>query len=248
MHAAGLAEVTRAKTDGRFEAAYAGLASIEVPADLAAALAAEPTAKAMFDIVASQNRWSGDRTCSVIRRAPAMFSATAVSTLRLFWLTQATRRSRPNRGDYCISKPGVGSAFVQQLPPVFAPKRYKPAVKSVTAALNVPTGWTVSAMSSPSSIATIGGGSSASFSWSVTAPTPSVPKVNALTVTAHLVQAGTARSTSDERIVGSIPPLPPSGANQVSDLPFLSSTNAGARSKGTRVWVAARLTTEGQSP
>jgi hypothetical protein len=101
----------------------------------------------------------------------------------------------------------------------------KPAVKNVTAALNVPTGWTVSAMSSPSSIATIGGGSSASFSWSVTAPTPSMPKVNALTVTAHLVQTGTARSTSDERIVGSIPPLPPSGANQVSDLPFLSSVN-----------------------
>jgi uncharacterized protein YdeI (YjbR/CyaY-like superfamily) len=58
MHAAGLAEVTRAKTDGRWEAAYAGQASIEVPADLAAALAAEPTAKAMFDILTSQNRYA----------------------------------------------------------------------------------------------------------------------------------------------------------------------------------------------
>src|ERR1019366_3257721 len=101
MHAAGPAEVTRAKTDGRWEAAYAGQASIEVPADLAAALAAEPTAKAMFDIVASQNRWSRDRTCSVIRRAPAMFSATTVSTLKLFWLTQATRPVSTSRGDYC---------------------------------------------------------------------------------------------------------------------------------------------------
>jgi uncharacterized protein YdeI (YjbR/CyaY-like superfamily) len=58
MHAAGLAEVTRAKADGRWEAAYAGQASIEVPADLAAALAAEPTAKAMFDILTSQNRYA----------------------------------------------------------------------------------------------------------------------------------------------------------------------------------------------
>ena len=57
MRAAGFAEVTRAKTDGRCEAAYAGQASMEVPADLAAALAAEPTAKAMFDIVTSQNRY-----------------------------------------------------------------------------------------------------------------------------------------------------------------------------------------------
>ena len=33
MHVAGLAEVTRAKTDGRWEAPNAGQASIEVPAD-----------------------------------------------------------------------------------------------------------------------------------------------------------------------------------------------------------------------
>jgi uncharacterized protein YdeI (YjbR/CyaY-like superfamily) len=39
MHPAGVAEVERAKADGRWEAAYAGPASIEVPAELAAALA-----------------------------------------------------------------------------------------------------------------------------------------------------------------------------------------------------------------
>ena len=33
-------------------------ARIEVPADLAAALAAEPTARAMFDILTSQNRYA----------------------------------------------------------------------------------------------------------------------------------------------------------------------------------------------
>ena len=57
MQAAGLAEVTRAKTDGRWDAAYAGPASIEVPADLAAARAAEPKAQVMFDILTSQNRF-----------------------------------------------------------------------------------------------------------------------------------------------------------------------------------------------
>jgi len=58
MQAAGHAEVTRAKTDGRWAAAYAGAASIEVPGDLAVALAAEPAAQAMFDILTSQNRYA----------------------------------------------------------------------------------------------------------------------------------------------------------------------------------------------
>ncbi len=58
MHPAGLAEVERAKADGRWVVAYAGPATIEVPADLAAALAAQPPAQAMFDILTSQNRYA----------------------------------------------------------------------------------------------------------------------------------------------------------------------------------------------
>lgn len=58
MHPAGVAEVERAQADGRWDAAYAGPAGIEVPADLAAALTAEPTAQAMFDILTSQNRYA----------------------------------------------------------------------------------------------------------------------------------------------------------------------------------------------
>jgi uncharacterized protein YdeI (YjbR/CyaY-like superfamily) len=58
MHAAGEAEVTRAQADGRWDAAYAGQATIELPADLAAALRAEPRAQAMFDVLTSQNRYS----------------------------------------------------------------------------------------------------------------------------------------------------------------------------------------------
>ncbi|CAA9322299.1 MAG: hypothetical protein AVDCRST_MAG29-517 [uncultured Nocardioidaceae bacterium] len=58
MQPPGLAEVERAKADGRWDAAYAGPATITVPADLAEALAAEPRAQAMFDILTSQNRYA----------------------------------------------------------------------------------------------------------------------------------------------------------------------------------------------
>ncbi|GGL02368.1 hypothetical protein Sme01_47140 [Sphaerisporangium melleum] len=58
MHPSGMTEVERAKADGRWDAAYAGQAGIEVPADLAAALAAKPQAQAMFDILTSQNRYA----------------------------------------------------------------------------------------------------------------------------------------------------------------------------------------------
>jgi uncharacterized protein YdeI (YjbR/CyaY-like superfamily) len=58
MHPAGVAEVERAKADGRWDAAYAGPAHIEVPPDLAEALAAEPKAQAMFEGLTSQNRYA----------------------------------------------------------------------------------------------------------------------------------------------------------------------------------------------
>jgi uncharacterized protein YdeI (YjbR/CyaY-like superfamily) len=58
MHAAGLAAVESAKADGRWSSAYAGAASIEVPSDLESALAAEPRAQAMFEILSSQNRYA----------------------------------------------------------------------------------------------------------------------------------------------------------------------------------------------
>jgi uncharacterized protein YdeI (YjbR/CyaY-like superfamily) len=58
MHPAGIVEVESAKADGRWEAAYAGPASIEVPPELAAALSAEPRAEAMFRALNSQNRYA----------------------------------------------------------------------------------------------------------------------------------------------------------------------------------------------
>ena len=58
MHPAGRAEIERAKSDGRWEAAYEGPATIEVPDDLAAALAAEPKANELFERLTSQNRYA----------------------------------------------------------------------------------------------------------------------------------------------------------------------------------------------
>ena len=58
MAAAGRAAVESAKADGRWDAAYAGPATAVVPADLAAAIAAEPRAQAMFEVLTSVNRYA----------------------------------------------------------------------------------------------------------------------------------------------------------------------------------------------
>jgi uncharacterized protein YdeI (YjbR/CyaY-like superfamily) len=58
MHQSGSDEVRRAKEDGRWDAAYAGQASIEVPEDLLAALRSTPRAKAMFETLTSANRYA----------------------------------------------------------------------------------------------------------------------------------------------------------------------------------------------
>jgi uncharacterized protein YdeI (YjbR/CyaY-like superfamily) len=58
MTPAGMAAVEEARSDGRWQAAYAGPASIEIPDDLAEALAAEPKAAAMFALLTSQNRYA----------------------------------------------------------------------------------------------------------------------------------------------------------------------------------------------
>jgi uncharacterized protein YdeI (YjbR/CyaY-like superfamily) len=58
MHASGLAAVESAKADGRWDAAYAGPASIEVPTDLAAALDSSPAALTMFQNLNGRNRYA----------------------------------------------------------------------------------------------------------------------------------------------------------------------------------------------
>jgi uncharacterized protein YdeI (YjbR/CyaY-like superfamily) len=58
MRPAGLAAVEAARADGRWDRAYAGPATITVPDDLAAALAAEPAAKAHFEGLNATNRYA----------------------------------------------------------------------------------------------------------------------------------------------------------------------------------------------
>ena len=58
MAPAGMAEVDRAKRDGRWAAAYDGQAAAGVPEDLATALAASPPAAALFSALDSRNRYA----------------------------------------------------------------------------------------------------------------------------------------------------------------------------------------------
>jgi uncharacterized protein YdeI (YjbR/CyaY-like superfamily) len=58
MMPAGIAEVERAKKDGRWEAAYASQATIEVPPDLQAALDLKSRAAKFFATLTSQNRYA----------------------------------------------------------------------------------------------------------------------------------------------------------------------------------------------
>lgn len=69
MHAAGIEEVDRAKADGRWQAAYAGSAGIEVPPDLVDALGAEPKAQAMFERLSRRNRYAILYRIATARRA-----------------------------------------------------------------------------------------------------------------------------------------------------------------------------------
>ncbi len=58
MEAAGLAEVERAKHDGRWERAYDGARTADVPEDLAAALARSSRARAFFETLDRANRYA----------------------------------------------------------------------------------------------------------------------------------------------------------------------------------------------
>ena len=54
----GLREIERAKTDGRWEAAYAGSSTAQVPDDLRRALSKNSKAKAFFDELDGKNRYA----------------------------------------------------------------------------------------------------------------------------------------------------------------------------------------------
>jgi uncharacterized protein YdeI (YjbR/CyaY-like superfamily) len=58
LKAAGLAEVEAAKSDGRWDAAYASQGQAEIPADLAEALASSPAANRFFETLDRANRYA----------------------------------------------------------------------------------------------------------------------------------------------------------------------------------------------
>jgi uncharacterized protein YdeI (YjbR/CyaY-like superfamily) len=69
MLPAGQAAVDSARADGRWDAAYAGPATIEVPPDLQTALDGEPAAKAFFATLTSQDRFAILYRIGAVKRA-----------------------------------------------------------------------------------------------------------------------------------------------------------------------------------
>ncbi|MCX5070312.1 YdeI/OmpD-associated family protein [Micromonospora lupini] len=65
----GRAAVEAAKADGRWAAAYAPSSEAEVPADLLAAIAADPAAQAMFDVLTKTNRFALIHRLNAVKRA-----------------------------------------------------------------------------------------------------------------------------------------------------------------------------------
>ncbi|MDP9116068.1 MAG: YdeI/OmpD-associated family protein [Actinomycetota bacterium] len=69
MTAAGRAAVDAAKADGRWAAAYAPQSEAEVPDALAAAIAANPAAQAMFELLTATNRFALIHRLGSVKRA-----------------------------------------------------------------------------------------------------------------------------------------------------------------------------------
>ena len=58
MQPPGLAEVDKAKADGRWQQAYGGSASLEIPDDLRDAIAGSPDAQRMWDVLTRTNKFA----------------------------------------------------------------------------------------------------------------------------------------------------------------------------------------------
>lgn len=69
MLPAGRAAVEAAKADGRWAVAYAPPSEAEVPADLLAAIATDPAAQAMFDVLTKTNRFALIHRVNAVKRA-----------------------------------------------------------------------------------------------------------------------------------------------------------------------------------
>ncbi|UUZ78482.1 YdeI/OmpD-associated family protein [Polaromonas sp. P1(28)-13] len=72
MQAAGLAEIERAKADGRWDAAYDAQSTAVIPDDLAALLAAQPKTRDFFEALDSRNRYAILFLCTNRQHAGAL--------------------------------------------------------------------------------------------------------------------------------------------------------------------------------
>ncbi|WP_326791704.1 beta-galactosidase [Streptomyces sp. NBC_00841] len=90
-----------------------------------------------------------------------------------------------------------------------------PPATEVTATLAAPDGWTVTPHPAAADPVRVPGGTSATFTWDVTAP-DNLGKVNPLTTTAKFVQAGRSQTVTDERIVGKLSLLVPQSKMSVA--------------------------------
>jgi uncharacterized protein YdeI (YjbR/CyaY-like superfamily) len=106
MRPAGLDAVDRAKGDGSWEAAYAGSASIEVPPDLAEALARVPVAQAAFERLNRRNRYA------VLYRIskPAKPAARARRVEGFVSMLARGETIYPQKGFVVSGKPATGQA------------------------------------------------------------------------------------------------------------------------------------------
>ena len=114
MRPAGHAEIDRARADGRWDAAYR-MRDAPVPADLQSALDENPEARAMFDVLSSQNRFAILFRTGSVKRAEtrARRIATYISMLARgeTIYPQKTKGSEASASDPSHrTKPGTGGA------------------------------------------------------------------------------------------------------------------------------------------
>ena len=69
MRAPGRAAVDAAKADGRWAAAYDGSSGAETPEDLLAAIAVEPEAQRMFDVLTKTNKFALYHRLNAVKKA-----------------------------------------------------------------------------------------------------------------------------------------------------------------------------------
>ena len=115
------------------------------------------------------------------------------------------------------------SASTSDVSATFSVPDGAPPASFVRFGLQVPAGWTATP-TSPTVVGEVRGGSSATATWRVSAPSGDLPAASLLTATAGYQQREQSQDLADTRVVRALP-TPPTGNVAVSALPFFSATN-----------------------